>query len=494
MATATDNHSITIENVGPIHELKLPIPAGGGLVLIRGRQGCGKSTAIRALESFASGKGKVSVRDKCKFGSVKGMGATLRVGRSTTRAGELELESIEDYEPIADLVDPGIDKPEAADAKRIKALIQLSGVKPDPSLFHELLGGQEAFEAVVTDTDVDDLVALAGKVKRQCEEAARKHEQQADVADGHAKANREAAAGVDLDVEADAVKLQAALEAAVRTESELKAEDRHAGQLITDAQRASDALEDAAAEYSGKNSVTAKTQLDMCAEVQEKAKERCRELMDLLEEAKHELEQAVKAKEHAESELRTALAHEKVVADFRKQVEAAKEVARVPADDMAKATEAVTEARKAIERGALIREARNKLDQATVSAKKAAAHRIEAIKLRDAAKGTDEVLSSAVGADSGLRVEAGRLVIDTARGPTYFAELSHGERALLALDLAINAIGPHGVLPISQEFFAALQPENQRKIAERLRERDTTGIAPFVDDGELRAELFDCEA
>jgi hypothetical protein len=214
------------------------------------------------------------------------------------------------------------------------------------------------------------------------------------------------------------------------------------------------------------------------------AEEALRSAREALSRVERDLQAASAAKVTAE-------AHERTVARFREQVAQAAMVEQVDPAKLTEAGEATTAARKALEQGALIREAKTKLAQAEASARKAAEHRIAAIKLRDAAKGTDEVLSSAVAADSGLRVEAGRLVIDTARGPTYFAELSHGERALLALDLGIDAVGPKGVLPISQEFFAALQPENQRKIAQRLRERQAVGVAPFVDDGELRAVIFD---
>lgn len=41
--------TITLSNVGPIAKLDIPLPDNGGIVVLRGGQGEGKSTALRAV-------------------------------------------------------------------------------------------------------------------------------------------------------------------------------------------------------------------------------------------------------------------------------------------------------------------------------------------------------------------------------------------------------------------------------------------------------------
>ena len=113
--------------------------------MFRGRNGVGKTKTLEAIDALVSGRGKVSVKDGALRGEVQGLGVKLTVARSTRRSGELEVVSLEGRLSVADLIDPGLVSPEAADAKRIKALVQLSGQKPDMALFHGLVGGQDEF-------------------------------------------------------------------------------------------------------------------------------------------------------------------------------------------------------------------------------------------------------------------------------------------------------------------------------------------------------------
>src|SRR5262245_27995559 len=127
--------SIRIENVGPISHAELPYLREGGVVVLAGPQGCGKSITLNALECAATGKGRVPVKDGELQGKVEAFGVRRTIGKSTRRSGEPEVVSLEGKLSAADLVDPGISSPDAADAKRIKALIQLANVKPSADLF-----------------------------------------------------------------------------------------------------------------------------------------------------------------------------------------------------------------------------------------------------------------------------------------------------------------------------------------------------------------------
>ena len=122
----------TLKNIGPLETLTFPIPEAGGVVVFHGRNGSGKSTALRAIDTTVSGKGKVSVRDGTLKGEIDAFGVRVSLARSIRRTGEAEVVSLEGRFSVADLVDPGMKDPDAADAKRIKALVQLSGARPTP--------------------------------------------------------------------------------------------------------------------------------------------------------------------------------------------------------------------------------------------------------------------------------------------------------------------------------------------------------------------------
>ncbi|RMF87703.1 MAG: hypothetical protein D6741_20230 [Planctomycetota bacterium] len=72
---------IQIENVGPIERLAIPLP-DAGVVVLRGRNGSGKSHALAAVDSLVGGRGKVPCRDGAKKGIVEGVGAKITIGRA----------------------------------------------------------------------------------------------------------------------------------------------------------------------------------------------------------------------------------------------------------------------------------------------------------------------------------------------------------------------------------------------------------------------------
>ena len=114
---------ITLKNIGPIENVTIPVPAEGGVVVLRGRNGSGKSTALDAIQTAITGKGKPPLRDKAAKGEIHAGGVSLTVAKSIRRSGELVVTSLDSRLSVADLVDPGIVDPLRADASRIKALV-----------------------------------------------------------------------------------------------------------------------------------------------------------------------------------------------------------------------------------------------------------------------------------------------------------------------------------------------------------------------------------
>lgn len=500
MSTATETREVEITDVGPIKSLRIPIPADGGLIVLRARNGRGKSKALESVESLVGGKSKLEPRDRCLKGRVSGLGAEITVSRSrATRKGsdELEVTSLAGRLSVNDLVDPGIANAEAADAHRIKALVQIAGVEASPDLFYDLTDGKEAFPKI--DLDGCDLLTMAARVKRSFEALSRSAESAAEQTAGKAAALRESAKGVDVEQVCDPVALQASLEEAIWHEADLKAKSESARKATEQARAALDAMEDAQAEYVGCTIEEGELELQGTAVALKDAEQS----QQLAVAALREAEKAVAATERgvraASDAVKLAIHnrdsaqnHAKLIAGWQKQIEAAQSVQPIEQAALDSAHEGVVGARSRVELGALIRKARTDLEAAKKAEGEAEIHRQVAGELREAAAGTDGVLTSCVAkAGSPLRVESGRLVLDTSRGTTLFADLSAGERWRIALDLAIDAGGDDCLHVICQEAYEGLDPVARREISEHLKARGAVAITAECSDGEqVTAEVF----
>ena len=254
MATATKNsnghRAVEIENVGPIERLSIPLP-DAGVVVLRGRNGAGKSHALAAMDSLLTARGKLPCRDGARSGLVEGVGARLSIGRSTRRTGEAEVATLEGRFDISQLVQPPIKDEEAADKARIKALIQLSGVKADATEFAALLpDGITLGSLVDTDQQSADPVTLAGQLKRALESQARGQEKVAAEKRTEATALRQNAGGTD-DAGPSLKETEAAIQEALLAEQAIKQRARAVQEQIDAAANARRALADLQATGNG---------------------------------------------------------------------------------------------------------------------------------------------------------------------------------------------------------------------------------------------------
>ena len=483
--------TIEIENVGPIERLTLKVPEGGGIVLLRGVNGAGKTEGLGAIEKLVSGQGHVSVRDGAIKGQVSGFGATLTVARSTTRRGELEVESLDGRLSIADLVQPPIKDPAAADAKRIKTLISLAGAEPDPGLFHELVGGKEKFEAMIPLAEADDLVALASKVKREFEASARKDEDAAQKAHIKAEAHREAIGGLDLSEPMDWEAAYGELQEATRQHTELTEQNRAACEAGEAAAEAREKHEDAKTAYTGPTAEEADRERVAACECENTASDTVIELTRQMEPAKWALAAAASATRHAGKVHQAAVQHERAMATWREALDAEAPEPPDPAEVAAEATR-LLEARAAVSNLAAYEQAERQQREAIEADAMEADHAEVAARLRDAARGTDDVLSEVVATlGTPLRVEAGRLVLDTDRGATHFHELSHGERWRLGLDIAVAVAGDRTIFTIPQEAWEGLDPLNQAAVRRHAVEKGVLIVAAQCSEDEVvTAEVY----
>lgn len=484
--------TLELENIGAVKSLSLPIPEEGGLVVLKGTQGCGKSTTLKAVDSLLRGEGTLEKRDGSLEGSVDGFGVTITVKKSTRRTGELEVESLDGKLSIAELVDPGITDPDAADAKRIKALVQLAGVEADPSLFYDLVGGQAEFLRIVGETKETDLLKLAGLVKRKMEAAAREVESSADKAAGSARTYRESAAKVGDAQPIDPAKLQSDLEAAIGEEAALKQAAKTAGEVQAAAAEARAALAKAEAEYDGLTAEGARDKHARLSAESASARATVAGLKSQLEAAEERLRDSEQQERSAKNELDKAESHVKDMLAWRLQIDKSASVAAVDESALSAAKQKISDLRQEIERQALVRKAvedRASAQQADLEYQK---HAQRATALRESIGKIDGVLSDLVGKlNCPLRVKNGRLVLDTDRGEEYFADLSQGERILQSVPIAAQKLPRDGVLTIPQQFYGEIAPANRRLLHETLRQHGVVGITALAtDDEQITAGVF----
>ena len=480
--------TIEINNIAAIKHVSIPIPPGGGLTLLKGDQGTGKTTALNCINALVTGEVSLEKRDGTISGSVSGLGVTIVVKKSTRRSGELEVSSIEGKFSIADLVDPRIADPVAADAKRIKALLGLAGAEADAATFHDLLGGPAEFLRIVGDTKETDILKLASLVKRKAQASALEIERSADEAAGKAKAHREAAAKFDGVEAIDPAVLQRDMESAIANEAALK---KSAVQAKTEEARA--ALAKAEAAYDGATLAEAESANEEAQQKHTAASQAVSDLKQRLTEA----ETAETAASMAATGTATTLSHVKQhfqsIDAWRQQIDSSAAVAAPDEQAIIAATKKVGDLRQEIERQALVRQAitdRAAAQQADADYKTLA---MRGTALRSTADKVDDVLSGLVAKlNCPLRVKDNRIVLDTDRGEELFAELSDGERILHAVPIAAHSMPPEGLLVVEQWLWGELSPGSRKILRDVSQECGINCVAVVAtDDAELTAEVFE---
>ncbi len=458
-------------------KLAIPLPESG-VVVLRGRNGVGKSHALAAVDCLVSGRGKPPCRDHAGNGRVEGFGAKLTIGRSTRRIGEAEVLTLEGRLDISQLVAPPIKDEQAADRQRIKALIQLSGQSADLQAFESILPETMSLgELVPPSEQVDDPVVFAGRLKRALEAEARRFEK---IAEEH-KAELsvlEKELGVwpqcDADLWLRAIRhpdvmmaeAEMTMAQALANLRELEARQEMAARQAEQIAQAKKAL----AELEGEDLVSPQ-KID--AEISD-LEEKIRKLEQALAAAQERRTQLVRRREQ------TAVLQQHI-AELRRIV--SQEVRIVEDAEIAKARDELDWARRVhAETRELIRRA-CLAKHLEVVRERAAEAEARALVLREAAHATDEVLSSLVGrVTKRLRVESGRLVCDTERGAEPFGELSPGERWRIALEIAAEQVGSGGLVTLPQEAWEALDPINRKEIADIAKDLGVVILTAEADE------------
>lgn len=504
---ASKIHEVEVKNFGPVPVLTFQTPDPGGVVVLEGGQGVGKSTVIRGVSRLLGSKASdLTALDGAPRGSVAIDEAILRVTRNQARAtGELEVTGIESRLDIGAMVDPGYADAEVNDRERTKAIVSLSGVKAQPELFFDVCGGADEYFALAVDDETDDIVLLNSRVKKGLESAARAQESHAEKARAEYQALRATFEDLDLDGPHDAGELSAAQEAAAARLASMRTHNEGAEivrRAVEVSQRRLDEL--AAVSESPEELLRKRGEQLKIEEACDARKETISVNIDMLQSeirtlftqlntAEADRHQAATMAADYEARARAAEAQ----ADKRAVLaqDAARAIPIVYTPEQLEAAEAaVQEAREAADRGAVIRRAREQEARAADlhADSKAATKRGEL--LRDRARSTDVVLSSAFPASCPLKYANGRLVLKTDRAEReLYSDLSHGERWKVAIDFVAPIVkqdGKKGLLTLPQEAWEALDLDNQQRVIELATRHEIVILTAQATRGPLTATVL----
>jgi hypothetical protein len=466
--------SIDITDVGAIQKLSIPIPEEGGVVVLKGRNGSGKSTALEVSTALMEGQGGFEPRDGQERGSVVGLGCEIAVRKQTRHAGTLEVQRIQGEDPAL-LVDPGMSDPVANDKARIRALCRLAKVEPSKELFASL---EEIAGVPLPITVGADVPESAAKTKRAIEAKARDVEELATKNEGRIQGLLQLVSTVVLESPHDAQALSEQTEEAVRSLATAEGQAQTSRQALQTAQMAQEALDQAMAAAPRVSAADAEAKHLAACQAEEAAQRAHRD--------------AQEAKRTALAEVKAILDYERAVAGWQASIDAAKGITAADDEALASMRLRVQAAKEAEALGRDVRRALEQKHEAETVAEEMKALRSQAERLRHAASCCDAVVSDAIGkvAPRGLTVEGDRLMVEHARGRIPFADLSHGERWHVALDVAIDAVGEGGLLSIDQEAWEGLDDERRQEIAEHARARRAVILTAEASMSELTAEVL----
>jgi hypothetical protein len=474
---------IEIKNSGPVESLSVPVPEGGGIVVIRGENGRGKTMALDAIALLVGGDGRLSPRDGESFAEIKGLGLRVRGGKRTTKKGELETRPSTSGRDPSVLVDPGIKDPVAADSARVRALLRLAGIELSPDSFRHLVHG------LAVDLDrfdgESDPTKLAAAIKREFEAHARETELETTEAkaraDGLFLAASQTLGSDPTDVLASDPPEIDRLDATEKAIAERVVDLRYRREAWL---RAEEARQKATAELEQIESGGGGDSADALAKQLDEARSLEVDLQNRLAGVRATIKQL--EQRHAESERRA-----KRVEALRAAIENSAE--EVTAEDLSIAEDQSLAAAKSAATGKKILTARMQMLERGKALEAQTSAEFRAGELRTAAAGVDGVLTAAATAFAGddWRYHDHRLQIKhPGRGWIPFADLSAGEAYTRSLEIAMLAEGRGALFAVRQEAWEGLDPHNRARLAEEARRIGVTLVTAEATDGPIRAEVF----
>ncbi len=441
------------------------------------------------MASAARGKGPLPLKDGARKGSLSAFGANIAIGKTTRHAGEFEVLNLEGRFDLADLVDPNVKDPKAADRARIKALVRLTGAVADPDAFlrNSSLYDPDKFIAQES-LDADDLLLMARNVKRNYEQAARNAEEEADRLQGREEACREFAKGVDLEVETDTIKLMHDVAEANAAAIALKERADKSQERLDAKKQADHILATITDEYDADKHDALRVHI-------QSKNENIKALRDKLAETEHAIEAETARLREMENDLSVMDERELSITRAKEIIENLEDVRPVDKDELRAADKAIEDANNAVQLGGKARDAKEQLDLAAQYIDQQRLLDEEIGKLRYSAGAVDSSISAAVQCESlQFETEDGdpRLFFQhPERGKTPYHELSDGERWRIAIDLGADQVGRGGLLVIPQTAWESLDAFVRPDVHEHAKRREvyilTAEAAREPDEGRTLA-------
>lgn len=500
--------NIKVRDIGPVVEFSYDL-SGYGLHVLRGNQGAGKTTILRVVDLALNPSADIrpAKRDGAPRGEATVDGKKIRVMKNIREEGELTSIFGTGNLSIADLHSPAFKTAVTRDRHRITTLTRLAGVKADASLFHGLLGGRKAFEEIVPvdSLNTDDLVEMAGRVKRSIERAAIDIEGKARTATAEARAHAAVAEATPIDGEHDADKLQNALEAAIKRSAVEKAKLDALSEAHRKAKVAQQTADEARARLASLGGGMTVAEAQRIRDDRATDLDANRRHLETIRAQLREAEADVSLSETQYKAAGIALQQAKREEELHAELHAAIDAANVPGptdeeidrqlDIAGDAGLEVETAKSAVTAGVKMRqalEARERSDKAHEAAKELEER---ARRLRDAATDTADVLTEAIAKlnDCPLKIALNddgeaRLVLSTDRSDAEpFDELSDGERWIHVVRIAAQN---NRLIVLPQSAFGELSPSSRRQIHELAVAHECYILTAVAEDCELRGEAF----
>lgn len=490
--------SATLEVIkaGPVQFFEIDFSPGFGIYELQGTKGSGKTTVLKSADLLAGRKVDITVTDGELSGEVRGFGVTAPIGGKRRRKGDLDVSVIESEKySLVDLVDPPYKDEKSRDQWRIKAILGLRGVIAEPADFFELVGGKEALEALVPPDKLatDDPVVLASRIKDALESKARQQESLQEHESGHAKACRENPDQIDIGKPHDSAELQAAYDQCKERQLKIGEQLKSAAEDERRRSEARESLQKAEHGYSGPSVEDAKQASQVASEAVSKSSALIADLEKRLSEAQAEHKTLEARREGAENALKSAESHQSTCDAWRKTLDS-DPVAMPEPEEVAKASSDLLAAKESLEYGVKVRRVLEDEQRAIKHESAAKAAEEEAVRYRELAARTTDVLTQLVECP-GMFVESveghPRFVVNhPKRGKTLFDELSDGERVRYSIDATLVQLDGPALASIPQRIFQDLPPADKLEVHEFCRNRKIYAIAAQVTDGDLRVRYL----
>lgn len=443
--------AIEVTNVGAIEKLTIPIEPGKVTVLT-GPNGAGKSTALQVVKTVAGGgKGELTPRDGKKNGQIRFPGCTITVGARLSKKGDAteSYAVIEDGSGIAQLIDPGIKDPQAADRRRIQSLLSAAGAVTNWAEIEEYLGCDltEEFRAECKSTE---LVEVVSDLKKWLQKRARTAETAVDTCTGAI----EQIGDVPQSAEIPNVDELRSLYTAKSQESR----DLHT--RFATQQEALKALESIESDVDLQVSeAQLKSLVVQKQSLQASISQQQQRLAVLTSQIETHVQMMEKEKQQVARQQ-----------ELRKQVEGL-----VSESQLQEATDAAAKASEAFEAAVSQKQIAEQVEanRAKLMRLKSEREQAEAVaeRCRSLSDGAITLLSSAVAEFDGWSIDAEmRLCCEHSRGVIPYGDLSPGERAIRAIQVSMQGTesetGGVPIAAIPQDIWESLDAKNQKLIVQ----------------------------